>query len=120
MDRSRSLKVLISQNIDSGTDWVRAPTKRARAAVGARSGTAARGAGPRARAAPVRQARRAPARGPARLPRPRSPHPPFSRPQESRVSRALGPRYWLVASQHMFQTRLSVFARVDVVPFIRS
>ena len=39
-------------------------------------------------------------------------------PQESHIGAALGPRYWLVASRHMFQTRILLFARMDVVPAI--
>lgn len=37
---------------------------------------------------------------------------------EHHISEALGNRYWLVKSKHMFQTRLLVYARVDVVPQI--
>lgn len=51
----------------------------------------------------------------------RAPPPPLSRPsppQEDHIRAALGPRYWLVSAKHMFQTRLLVFARMDVVPFI--
>lgn len=43
---------------------------------------------------------------------------PRARPQEEHISAALGPRYWLVASRSMYQTRLLVFARMDVAPFI--
>ncbi|GBF95749.1 inositol 5-phosphatase [Raphidocelis subcapitata] len=37
---------------------------------------------------------------------------------ETHIAEALGPKYWLVGSRHMFQTRILVYARMDVVPFI--
>lgn len=39
--------------------------------------------------------------------------------QEVHISEALGGRYWLVASRHMFQTRMLLFARMNVVPFVQ-
>ncbi|KAI8463778.1 MAG: Endonuclease/exonuclease/phosphatase [Monoraphidium minutum] len=39
---------------------------------------------------------------------------------EAHISSALGPGYWLVGAQHMFQTRLLVFARMDVIPYIQN
>lgn len=38
--------------------------------------------------------------------------------QEAHIDAALGPRYWLVGAKHMFQTRILVYARMDVVPFV--
>eukprot|EP00879_Flechtneria_rotunda_P018468 GHRR01019372.1.p1 GENE.GHRR01019372.1~~GHRR01019372.1.p1 ORF type:complete len:956 (+),score=336.65 GHRR01019372.1:1037-3904(+) len=37
---------------------------------------------------------------------------------ERHIAAALGPKYWLLASKHMFQTRLLLFVRMDVLPSI--
>eukprot|EP00775_Hariotina_reticulata_P010857 gene10857-11011_t len=37
---------------------------------------------------------------------------------ERHMAAALGSKYWLVQSKHMFQTRILLFARMDVVPSI--
>ncbi|WIA30252.1 hypothetical protein OEZ86_000342 [Tetradesmus obliquus] len=39
---------------------------------------------------------------------------------ERHIAAALGSKYWLVQVKHMFQTRILLFARVDVVPYISS
>jgi hypothetical protein len=113
MSRAKSIKGKITSTIDSATDWVRGGV------WGGSWGSQGRGRGPAA-------GRRAVASAslcclPTQFlhtPTPRSARtaPPA---QETHIGAALGPKYWLVGSRHMFQTRILLFARMDVVPFIR-
>jgi hypothetical protein len=102
MSRAKSLKGKLTQTIDSAIAWV-GPSCMGQEWRAQRGCYSCSEAGQPAHKSP-------PTHSPPLL--------PGCRPQETHIAEALGPKYWLVASRHMFQTRILVFARMDVVPFV--